>query len=97
MGDQGFRVQAVGTEAVLRPAAVDVIELFVHCSISVVTHARYQYYARPTCKSGGNEDEAAAMTAMFQAQSANWEETREKMSQLVSPLALFFPCYIVFL
>jgi hypothetical protein len=30
----------------------------------------------------------AAMAAMFQAQSANWEETQEKMSQLVSPLAV---------
>jgi len=28
----------------------------------------------------GNEDEAAAMAAMFQAQTANWEETQEKMS-----------------
>lgn len=26
------------------------------------------------------------MAAMFQAQSANWEETQEKMSQLVSPI-----------
>ena len=31
------------------------------------------------------DDEAAAMAAMFQAQSANWEETQEKMSQLVFP------------
>ena len=31
------------------------------------------------------EDEATAMAAMFQAQSANWEETQEKMSQFVSP------------
>jgi protein MPE1 len=31
------------------------------------------------------QDEAAAMAAMFQAQSANWEETQEKMSQLVLP------------
>ena len=30
------------------------------------------------------EDEAAAMAAMFQAQSANWEEAQEKMSQSVS-------------
>jgi protein MPE1 len=30
-------------------------------------------------------DEAAAMAAMFQAQTANWEETQEKMSQLVLP------------
>ncbi|KAI8996331.1 DWNN domain-containing protein [Trametes punicea] len=30
------------------------------------------------------EDEAAAMAAMFQAQTANWEETQEKMSQLVA-------------
>ena len=37
---------------------------------------------------GGKEDEVAAMAAMFQAQSANWEETQEKMSQLVSPLAV---------
>jgi protein MPE1 len=29
---------------------------------------------------GSNEDEAAAMAAMFQAQTANWEETQEKMS-----------------
>lgn len=35
------------------------------------------------------EDEAAAMAAMFQAQTANWEETQEKMSQLVSPHAGF--------
>ena len=27
------------------------------------------------------DDEAAAMEAMFKAQSANWEETQEKMSQ----------------
>lgn len=30
------------------------------------------------------DDEQAAMAAMFQAQTANWEETQEKMSQLVS-------------
>ncbi|KAH9967203.1 DWNN domain-containing protein [Russula dissimulans] len=29
---------------------------------------------------GTKEDEAAAMAAMFQAQTANWEETQEKMS-----------------
>ena len=29
------------------------------------------------------EDEDEAMAAMFQAQTANWEETQEKMSQLV--------------
>lgn len=37
------------------------------------------------------DDEAAAMAAMFQAQTANWEETQEKMSQLVSRLRAF--CY----
>ena len=31
------------------------------------------------------------MAAMFQAQTANWEETQEKMSQLVLPLAGFCP------
>ena len=34
------------------------------------------------------DDEAAAMAAMFQAQTANWEETQEKMSQLVSRSAI---------
>ena len=29
------------------------------------------------------------MAAMFQAQTANWEETQEKMSQLVSRLSAF--------
>lgn len=31
------------------------------------------------------------MAAMFQAQTANWEETQEKMSQLVLSLAGFCP------
>lgn len=38
------------------------------------------------------DDEAAAMAAMFQAQTQNWEETQEKMSQLVSPFAAFYLC-----
>jgi len=38
------------------------------------------------------EDEQAAMAAMFQAQTANWEETQEKMSQLVSLLGAFYLC-----
>lgn len=40
------------------------------------------------------DDEAAAMAAMFQAQTANWEETQEKMSQLVSRLAILVLCSI---
>ncbi|KZT71975.1 DWNN-domain-containing protein [Daedalea quercina L-15889] len=40
------------------------------------------------------EDEAAAMAAMFQAQTQNWEETQEKMSQLVSRLCGFL-VYVV--
>lgn len=43
-------------------------------------------------KSAGNEDEAAAMAAMFEAEKANWEETQEKMSQLVSPRRVSCPC-----
>jgi len=35
------------------------------------------------------DEEAAAMAAMFQAQTANWEETQEKMSQSVSRLCAF--------
>ncbi|KAF9026375.1 DWNN-domain-containing protein [Hymenopellis radicata] len=34
---------------------------------------------------GATDDEAAAMAAMFQAQTANWEEAQEKMSQFVAP------------
>ena len=37
----------------------------------------------------GKSDEAAAMAAMFQAQTQNWEEAQEKMSQLVLPIAGF--------
>ena len=33
-----------------------------------------------------DSDEAAALAAMFQMQSANWEETQEKMSQSVPTL-----------
>ncbi|KIY49977.1 DWNN-domain-containing protein [Fistulina hepatica ATCC 64428] len=40
------------------------------------------------------DDEAAAMAAMFQAQTQNWEETQEKMSQLVllfkSPICVLY-------
>ena len=39
------------------------------------------------------DEEAAAMAAMFQAQTQNWEETQEKMSQLVLPLRVFI--YVV--
>lgn len=39
-----------------------------------------------------NDDEQAAMEAMFQAQTANWEETQEKMSQLVSRFSASVLC-----
>jgi protein MPE1 len=39
-----------------------------------------------------NDEEAAAMAAMFQAQTANWEETQEKMTQLVSHPCGFVLC-----
>ena len=35
------------------------------------------------------------MAAMFQAQSQNWEEAQEKMSQLVSPVMGFIVCVVV--
>ncbi|KAI0073516.1 DWNN-domain-containing protein [Panus rudis PR-1116 ss-1] len=41
------------------------------------------------------DEEAAAMAAMFQAQTANWEETQEKMSQLVSSLWDFLVLVVV--
>ncbi|KAF9073318.1 DWNN domain-containing protein [Rhodocollybia butyracea] len=37
-------------------------------------------FAAPVKSNVANDDEAAAMAAMFQAQSANWEEAQEKMS-----------------
>ncbi|KAJ3815272.1 DWNN domain-containing protein [Lentinula lateritia] len=39
--------------------------------------------ATPVKTNVANDDETAAMAAMFQAQSANWEEAQEKMSQSV--------------
>ena len=46
--------------------------------------------SQPAIKSSvTKDDEAAAMAAMFQASAANWEETQEKMSQLVSRLSAF--------
>lgn len=58
--------------------------------VSYSTFCPYSFVVTqaPLPSMGGKEDEVAAMAAMFQAQSANWEETQEKMSQLVSPLAL---------
>ena len=37
------------------------------------------------------------MAAMFKAQTENWEETQEKMSQLVSPLADFISVVVLVL
>ncbi|KAI0288415.1 DWNN domain-containing protein [Russula brevipes] len=39
-----------------------------------------KFAAAPLPSLTGKDDEVAAMAAMFQAQSANWEETQEKMS-----------------
>ncbi|KAF8967620.1 DWNN domain-containing protein [Flammula alnicola] len=44
----------------------------------------------PASSAVTKDDEAAAMAAMFQAQTQNWEETQEKMSQLVLPFLV--PC-----
>lgn len=65
-----------------QPASVRVVRPF----LLALTHTHIKQAPLPNLT--GNQDEAAAMAAMFQAQSANWEETQEKMSQLVSPLAL---------
>lgn len=46
---------------------------------------RFSPFRKVLKSSVATDDEAAAMAAMFQAQSANWEETQEKMSQFVSP------------
>ncbi len=54
----------------------------------LLTHSIFDVMQTPIQSLRGKNDEVAAMAAMFQAQSANWEETQEKMSQLVSPLAV---------
>ncbi len=69
-------------EAPSKPATVR--SLVSPTSLPLLT----EWQQAPLQSLGGKEDEAAAMAAMFQAQSANWEETQEKMSQWVSPLAL---------
>lgn len=63
------------------------MDLDIH---STYPHERFQI---PVASNITKEDEAAAMAAMFQAQTQNWEETQEKMSQLVDPLG--FICCIV--
>lgn len=69
-----------------KPAAVRVFSLV----LSILSFCPYAFDFTQTPVQGlvGKDDEVAAMAAMFQAQSANWEETQEKMSQLVSPLAV---------
>jgi hypothetical protein len=53
--------------------------IFGSCSHPIVRQAA------PVKSAVVQEDEAAAMAAIFSAQSQNWEETQEKMSQLVYP------------
>jgi protein MPE1 len=58
------------------------------CDNIVCSSSHLDHLAQTPVVSGvTNEDEAAAMAAMFQAQTANWEETQEKMSQLVLRLS----------
>ena len=55
----------------------------------------FAFFPKVVKSSVATDDEAAAMAAMFQAQSANWEETQEKMSQFVFPVdAGFLFCSI---
>ena len=76
-------------EASSKPATVRAL-VFYH--LYPITYApkhkqqQQQQQQAPLQILSGKEDEAAAMAAVFQLQSANWEETQEKMSQLVSPL-----------
>jgi protein MPE1 len=53
--------------------------------ISVLT----AFQQAPVSSAVVKEDEAAAMAAIFSAQTQNWEETQEKMSQLVYPKRAF--------
>jgi hypothetical protein len=76
-------------DAPSKPTAVRSIRLFPFSLIPFLTYSAFDVtQSAPPTSISGKEDEVAAMAAMFQAQTANWEETQEKMSQLVSPLAL---------
>lgn len=73
------------------PKAIPVRPAFFHSS----TAARFMPSRRPTLQtklatSIAKEDEQAAIAAMFQMQTDNWEETQERMSRLVSRLAGLF-------
>lgn len=60
------------------------------CSLAIKADPQLAQSSSTPIKSAATEDsEAAAMAAMFQAQNANWEETQEKMTQLVLPLRVF--------
>lgn len=61
------------------------------CPSTLMSHIHDISIQEKLSTSIAKDDEEAAMAAMFQMQSANWEETQEKMSQLVSRLADFFP------
>lgn len=68
------------------------------CVVIVFDTVFHRYYLRPLQSAPANikssvtkDDEAAAMAAMFQRSAADWEETQEKMSQLVLPQAVFCP------
>lgn len=60
------------------------------CRWGGVAYAGAQVTIKPSTIT--QDDEAAAIGAMFQAQTMNWEETQEKMSQLVSRCALSVSC-----
>jgi protein MPE1 len=57
----------------------------VSLSLRVCWLDSFYFQSTPVKSAVTKDDEAAAMAAMFQAQSANWEETQEKMSQFVYP------------
>jgi len=77
------------TTASVKPVA-PVIPVTFLCLFSTFSDAMLQI---PVSSNVTKDDEAAAMAAMFQAQTQNWEEAQEKMSQLVSTLCGFYLLY----
>jgi hypothetical protein len=76
-------------DAPSKATAVRAISLFLLLLLILfLKHSTFDITQSALPNMSGNESEAAAMAAMFQAQSANWEETQEKMSQLVSPFGV---------
>ena len=74
-------------------------QMALYCPV----HFSFSFYSAPqtpatsASSTVAKDDEAASIAAMFKAQTENWEETQEKMSQSVmsSRFALCIRCNLI--